>query len=66
MPSPKPQPADEPKIERWTAQRKAAIIVDVLKGKARSPYPRRAESTASRKASTASGPTNSCAVGSMR
>ncbi len=25
MPSPKPQPADEPKIERWTAQRKAAI-----------------------------------------
>ncbi len=33
MPSPKPQPADEPKIERWTAQRKAAIIVDVLKGK---------------------------------
>ncbi len=33
MPSSKPAPADEPKIERWTAQRKAAIIVDVLKGK---------------------------------
>lgn len=33
MPNPKPQPADEPKIERWTAQRKAAITVDVLKGK---------------------------------
>ena len=33
-PSPKPQPpAEEPRIERWTAQRKAAIIVDVLKGK---------------------------------
>jgi transposase-like protein len=33
MPTPKPKPAEEPKIERWTAQRKAAIIVDVLKGK---------------------------------
>ncbi len=33
MPTPKPEPAPEPKIERWTAQRKAAIIVDVLKGK---------------------------------
>ena len=35
MPTPKPQPAadDESKIERWPAQRKAAIIVDVLKGK---------------------------------
>jgi transposase-like protein len=28
------QPAvDEAKVERWTAQRKAAIILDVLKGK---------------------------------
>jgi len=34
MPTAKPQPAaDEPKIERWTARREAAIIVDVLKGK---------------------------------
>ena len=36
MPTPKPKPqsaAEEPKIERWTAQRKAAIIVDVLKGR---------------------------------
>jgi transposase-like protein len=33
MPTPKPQPTEDPKIERWTAQRKAAIIVDVLKGK---------------------------------
>ena len=32
MPAGKPDPAEEPKIERWTAQRKAAIIVDVLKG----------------------------------
>jgi transposase-like protein len=31
---PSPQPAPEPeKFERWTAQRKAAIILDVLKGK---------------------------------
>jgi transposase-like protein len=29
-----PPPAPEPeKFERWTAQRKAAIILDVLKGK---------------------------------
>jgi transposase-like protein len=33
MPTPKPEPAEEPKIERWTAQRKAAIILDVMKGK---------------------------------
>jgi|SRR5579875_308309 len=36
MPTNKPSPQaepDEPKIERWTAQRKAAIILDVLKGK---------------------------------
>ena len=31
---PAPPPAPEPeKFERWTAQRKAAIILDVLKGK---------------------------------
>jgi hypothetical protein len=29
MPTAKPEPVEEPKIERWTAQRKAAIILDV-------------------------------------
>src|SRR5579875_3244900 len=28
-----PAGSDEPKIERWTAQRKAAIVLDVLKVK---------------------------------
>jgi|SRR5437660_240995 len=32
-PSPPPKPQREPeKVERWTAQRKAAIILEVLKG----------------------------------
>jgi transposase-like protein len=34
MPTSKPSAqAEEPKIERWTAQRKAAIILEVLKGR---------------------------------
>jgi hypothetical protein len=39
MPTNKPSgqaESDEPKIERWTAQRKVAIILDVLKGRSKS------------------------------
>jgi transposase-like protein len=57
-PSPEPQA-----IERWTAQRKAAIILEVLKGQISVPEVAR---TASRRTSTARGPKNTIAPASTR
>jgi hypothetical protein len=57
-------PAEPEPIERWTAQRKAAIILEVLKGQIS--VPEAARNPASRKAIIASGPTSSCAAASKR
>jgi hypothetical protein len=59
-----PWPSPEPQaIERWTAQRKAAIILEVLKGQISVPEVAR---TASRRTSTARGPKNTIAPASTR
>lgn len=58
-------PASEPeKFERWTAQRKVAIILEVLKGQVS--VPKRRGGMASLKVSTASGPMSSCEAVSTR